>query len=120
MNASVRPAIFLPVAIVLAHPLPSHAGNTKDIVRSLGDKIVVGPANTEIRIRGIGIANNVWAAEQDTVVLYANHGPADFDAIAEMGMNVIRFYMNYETFEDDANPFLYKESGWRWIDRNIA
>jgi endoglucanase len=35
-------------------------------------------------------------------------------------MNVIRFYMNYKTFESDANPFQYKQSGWDWIDSNIV
>lgn len=36
-----------------------------------------------------------------------------------MGMNAIRFYMNYETFEDDSKPFVYKQTGWEWIDQNI-
>lgn len=37
-----------------------------------------------------------------------------------MGMNAVRFYMNYKTFEDDTNPYVYNQTGWDWIDLNIA
>jgi endoglucanase len=37
-----------------------------------------------------------------------------------MGMNVIRFYLNYKTVENDASPYNYKQTGWNWIDQNIA
>jgi aryl-phospho-beta-D-glucosidase BglC (GH1 family) len=37
-----------------------------------------------------------------------------------MGMNVVRFYLNYKTFEDDKRPLQYKNSGWKWLDTNIA
>jgi endoglucanase len=37
-----------------------------------------------------------------------------------MGMNVIRFYLNYKFFEDDASPYRYKNTGWIWLDQNIA
>jgi endoglucanase len=31
----------------------------------------------------------------------------------------VRFYLNYQLFEDDAAPYIYKESGFEWIDTNI-
>ena len=37
-----------------------------------------------------------------------------------MGMNTIRFYLNYHFFEDDANPYNYKQTAWDWLDQNIA
>ena len=37
-----------------------------------------------------------------------------------MGMNLVRFYMNYRTFEDDARPFVYDDSGFAWLDDNIT
>jgi len=37
-----------------------------------------------------------------------------------MGMNTIRFYLNYHFFEDDTNPYNYKQTAWDWLDQNIA
>ena len=37
-----------------------------------------------------------------------------------MGMNAVRFYMNYRTFEADAAPGKYLDDGWQWLDDNIA
>jgi len=34
-------------------------------------------------------------------------------------MNVVRFYLSYQTFEDDAQPFRYKDTGWAWLDQNV-
>ena len=28
--------------------------------------------------------------------------------------------MNYKTFENDDKPFTYKQTGWDWLDKNIA
>jgi len=36
-----------------------------------------------------------------------------------MGMNVVRFYLTYETFEDDEAPFHYKEAGWAWLAPHV-
>ena len=34
-------------------------------------------------------------------------------------MNVVRFNLNYRVFEDDAQPFVYRQDGWQWLDRNL-
>lgn len=34
-------------------------------------------------------------------------------------MNVIRFYLNYQTFESDEQPYVYKQAGWDWLEDNI-
>ena len=34
-------------------------------------------------------------------------------------MNAIRFYLNYHLFEDDSNPYVYRQEGWDWLDKNI-
>lgn len=44
----------------------------------------------------------------------------DYARVKDMGMNIIRFYLNYKIFEDDSNPYTYKQTGWDWIDQNIA
>ena len=36
-----------------------------------------------------------------------------------MGFNAIRFYLNYQTFENDEPPFMYKAKGWAWLDQNV-
>lgn len=71
----------------------------------------------KIYLRGVAFGNEVWT---DAELPTTHHGEVDYGRVREMGMNAVRFYMNYKTFEDDANPYVYKSSGWDWIDQNIA
>ncbi len=41
----------------------------------------------------------------------------DIAAIAKTGFNVVRIPFNHTILEDDAKPFVYKDSGWRLLDR---
>lgn len=68
-------------------------------------------------LRGVAFGNEVWT---DKEIPNTHHTEADFVRVKEMGMNAIRFYMNYKTFENDASPYSYKKSGFDWIDQNIA
>ncbi|MFQ5342337.1 MAG: cellulase family glycosylhydrolase [Anaerolineae bacterium] len=43
----------------------------------------------------------------------------DYQQVADMGMNVIRFNLSYAIFEDDDSPYVYKQEGWHWLDQNI-
>lgn len=43
----------------------------------------------------------------------------DIRFIKESGANLIRIPLNYRHFEDDANPFVYKESGFNRLNRVI-
>lgn len=50
-----------------------------------------------------------------------NHHTEDsYRELKEMGFNSVRFYLNYALFESDSNPYNYKESGFDWLDKNIA
>jgi endoglucanase len=49
-----------------------------------------------------------------------HHGEIDYARVRAMGMNAVRFYMYYGTFEDDARPGVFKDSGWQWLDANVA
>jgi endoglucanase len=69
-----------------------------------------------ILLQGVAFGNEVWT---DTEIPLNHHSEIDYQRIHSMGMNVVRFYLNYKTFEDDANPYQYKQSGWDWIDTNI-
>jgi endoglucanase len=67
-------------------------------------------------LRGIALGNYVW---QDVELPTSHHDEAEYAAIAAMKLNLVRFYMHYLTFEDDAAPLVYKEAGWQWLDQNI-
>jgi endoglucanase len=73
--------------------------------------------NQPVRLQGIAFGNEVWS---DKEIPNTHHGEIDYSRVKEMGMNVIRFYLNYKTFENDASPYQYKQSGWDWVDQNIA
>lgn len=70
----------------------------------------------EILLRGMAFGNLVW---DDRFSPEQHHSEVDLERISALGMNAIRFYMNYKTFEEDSAPNIYKESGWDWIDKNI-
>jgi len=80
-----------------------------------GDRIVNG-AGKPVTLRGIAFGNEVW----NHVALPTSHHTArDFRQVADMGMNSVRFYLSYRSFEDDDAAGRYKESGWDWLDQNI-
>jgi endoglucanase len=68
--------------------------------------------------QGIAFGNEVWSTEANIPVKH--HTEADFQRVKDMGLNSVRFYLNYQLFEDDRNPYQYKEAGWQWLDQNIA
>jgi endoglucanase len=82
--------------------------NAADIVDSNGQKVF---------LRGVAFGNEVWG---DREIPLTHHTEIDYERVKEMGMNTIRFYLNYKTFENDATPYQYKQSGWDWLDQNIG
>ncbi|MGI5896511.1 MAG: glycoside hydrolase family 5 protein [Oscillospiraceae bacterium] len=47
-------------------------------------------------------------------------GEDDIAFIASTGANVVRLPLSYRHFEDDMNPFVYKEEGFRRLDEIVA
>jgi hypothetical protein len=47
-------------------------------------------------------------------------GPADAGFLASIGVNSDRIPLNYRHLEDDADPFVVKQEGFRHLDRAIA
>lgn len=92
--------------------------NKHKFIRQSGNKLVQGIDDEIIMLRGVTFANNVfdWNFKE---VPDTHHAEIDYKRIKDMGMNTVRFFMNYKTFEDDSNPYKYKQSGWDWIDQNI-
>ncbi len=78
---------------------------------------IVAENGASVRLTGVAFGNEVWG---NVAVPSGHHSEADFERLAKMGMNSVRFYLNYRTFEDDAAPGKYKQAGWDWLDENIA
>lgn len=70
-----------------------------------------------VRIKGMSFGNNVWF--NPSTPPYVHHDEESYKELNELGFNSVRFYINYQLFEDDANPFEYKEEGFKWLDENI-
>ena len=81
-----------------------------------GAEIVDGKGRP-VLLRGVAFGNDVWT---NVRLPRRHHDETDYQRVAAMGMNAVRFYMNYRTFEADAAPGQYLDDGWQWLDDNIA
>jgi endoglucanase len=79
------------------------------------NKIIDG-SNQPFFIKGVAFGNEVWS---DNEIPNTHHSEVDYSRVKDLGMNVVRFYLNYKTLESDSSPYIYKSSGWQWIDQNI-
>ncbi len=70
-------------------------------------------------IRGMAFGNDVWS-NPDTPPWNEHHTTESYRELSEMGFNTVRFYLNYGLFESDSDPYTYRESGFAWLDQNIA
>ena len=98
------------------------------MLRVRGTKIVDGTGRV-ITLRGVAFGNEVWG---NVRLPRRHHAEVDYQRLAAMGMNAVRFYMNYRTFLPDrsadrlpdrdagAAPEKYLDDGWAWLDDNIA
>lgn len=78
---------------------------------------IVDQAGRPVFLRGVSFGNRVWSSER---IPRQHHSAEDFARVRQMGMNLVRFYLNYQTLESDAQPFQYRDDGWQWLDNNIA
>lgn len=86
------------------------------ILSASGTQIIDSNGNP-VQLNGVAFSNYHWI--EDPLPPTTHHSEVDYERLANMGMNVVRFGMNYWIFEDDANPYSYKRTGWDWIDDNI-
>jgi endoglucanase len=89
----------------------------KQFIRRQGNQLLVGQDNQPVQLRGVCFGNNVWGNPQTPPVTH--HNETDYQRVHDMHMNVIRFYLNYGLFESDDAPYVYKQSGWDWLDQNV-
>src|SRR4051794_25571480 len=90
---------FAPTAPLAATPPPLAApplapAVAAQLLRVRGADIVDG-ANRPVLLRGVAFGNEVWS---NTRLPRKEHDEVDYGRVAAMGMNVVRFYMNYKTF----------------------
>jgi endoglucanase len=88
----------------------------RGILRRDGERIV-DTAGRPVRWRGVAFGNQVWG---NLPLPLAHHDETDYQRVRAIGMNTVRFYMHYRTFEDDRAPGVFKPAGWAWLDRNVA
>ncbi|WP_051326618.1 glycoside hydrolase family 5 protein [Aliagarivorans taiwanensis] len=80
-----------------------------------GAKIVDG-AGQEHTLRGVAFGNEIWSNPNAPT---QHHDERDYVRLKEMGLNSIRFYLNYQLFERDSQPYVYRQAGWDWLDKNL-
>ncbi|MBN2510081.1 MAG: cellulase family glycosylhydrolase [Spirochaetales bacterium] len=82
-------------------------------------RLLKAPDGSEFLIKGIAFGNAVWSNPADPSD-FTHHRMDAYADVRSMGFNSVRFYLNYRLFEEDGRPYRYKESGFAWLDRNIA
>ena len=100
---------------------PPTGSQAHDFVRADGPDLVVGADHDVIRFNGINVTVPVDASDDAEDVWNTKAVSArDFANIRAIGFNAVRLHMNYKSFEDDANPGVFKTDGWHWLDRAVA
>lgn len=94
--------------------------NQSRFIKAKGNRLVLGPDEQVIWLRGVNFNNHHWESDATAITHSDHHSEIDYQRITSMGMNVIRFNLNYRVFEDDSVPYQYKQEGWDWLDKNIA
>ncbi len=70
-------------------------------------------------LKGMAFSNDAGTESRSTPPANC-HDEQSYAELANLGFNSVRFYLSYKFFEDDASPYTYKQSGWDWLDQNIA
>ena len=91
--------------------------STENKLLQLQGPQLVDANKNPVYLQGMAFNNFVWG---NVTIPPEHHTEVDYQRVKAMGMNVVRFYMNYSYFEDDSNPYTYRQSGWDWLDKNIT
>ena len=109
--------MFLALLSYVAYPsaVTAAEGPENSFVHTDGRSFVL--QGEPILLKGISMGNDVWNNPSSAPV--SDHDEEAFREIAALGFNSARFYLNYALFEDDAEPYQYRQEGFDWLDRNI-
>lgn len=119
------PSIDLFVDDVSVEPWPEYAvtpSTPADFVRRSGAGLVVGAANTPLRLLGVNFTAYDDESESADAVLRSHEfdPEVDFARVAALGGNVVRLNLWWKVFENESAPYTYKQEGWDWLERNIV
>lgn len=103
--------------IIIEENEPENPIESPNLLLQLNGNQIVDSNNNTVYLKGVAFGNEIWS--DSGLPPETHHNELDYQRVKAMGMNAIRFYLNYRTFEDDANPYVYKQSGWDWLDKNI-
>ena len=96
-------------------------GSATDFVRASGRNLVVGADASPIRLLGTNfVAYGDTGESVDTIFNTKNFDEEDYAAVKQAGMNVVRLNLWYLLFENDAAPYVYKQEGWDWLNKQIV
>ncbi len=113
--------VFTILVVILISTTPlttATAVNSRNsFVHTDGNQLIVN--GEKIKLRGINFSNYHWYHTGEEIITSNHHSEKDYKKVKEMGMNVIRFQLNYKIFEDDNNPWVYKKEAFKWLDKNI-
>ena len=107
-------------AAILAALLPISASGAsltaEDFVHAEGTQII-GTDGEPLLIKGMALGNSVYTSPY---AYCENHHTEDtYRELADLGFNCVRFYLNYELLEQDSQPYVYSEEGFRILDENV-
>lgn len=111
-------AVLLAVLLaVLCAVCASAMGSTEDAFVHTEGRILVLRGEPYL-IKGMAMGNDVWS--NPASVPAGDHDESSYRELSALGFNCVRFYLNYALFEDDADPYQYRQEGFDWLDQNIA
>ncbi len=110
LAAACSPRGGVPVVDMAAFPQPL------PVPRVVEGKLVDG-LGAPLTLRGVAFTNRVWL---DDPLPDEHHAEVDFQRVAELGLNSVRFYVHQRTLEDGLRPGEYRAEGFAWLDRNVA
>ena len=71
-------------------------------------------------VKAMGLSNRAMDyITDDSRVNGVHHTEETYKELSEMGFNCVRFLLNYNLFESDDEPYVYRQEGFDWVDLNI-
>lgn len=108
------------VSLTAPEPYTVTPSTPTDFVRAQDGGLVVGADAQPFRMLGTNF--NAYCDDTETAeTVYASNSfsLADYQKVANLGLNVVRLNLTYKLFEDDANPYVYLERGFEYLEQNI-
>ncbi|OFY67275.1 MAG: hypothetical protein A3H98_02135 [Bacteroidetes bacterium RIFCSPLOWO2_02_FULL_36_8] len=93
--------------------------NPSDFIRAKNSQLIIGVNERPITLRGVNFVNDAGWLNYSNLFISQDHSEIDYNRIKEMGMNVVRFMVDYDFFVDDSAPYIYRSEGWALLDTNL-